>query len=67
VHGIALAVRAGASGRVLGHGSCCGHRRRRILGEFPGAARSDAESSGTAPGLHGFSPRSSTRQWLSAP
>jgi hypothetical protein len=44
VHGIALAVRAGASGRglPLGGQRCCSHRRRRIRGEFPGAARSDA-------------------------
>ena len=44
VHGIALAVRAGASGTGLPLGSQCygGNRRRRVRGELPGAARSDA-------------------------
>ena len=43
---IALAVRAEArerpEGFTAGRQRCCGYRRRRILGEFPGAARSDA-------------------------
>jgi hypothetical protein len=44
VHGIALAVGAGASGRGLLLGGHCGrsHRHRRVHREFPGAARSDA-------------------------
>ena len=44
VHGIALAVRAGASGQglPLGGQRCCGHRRRRVRREFPGTARSRA-------------------------
>lgn len=43
VHGIALAVRAGASGTVSVRRHCGRrHRRRRIRGELPGAAQLDA-------------------------
>ena len=68
VHGIALAVRAGASGRVY----CWAVSAVAAIGVGAFAVsflalRDLMRAIGYSAAMHGFSPRSSTRQWPSAP